>query len=54
MTETKSESTVQLIAADILDKEHPIHAHFVKWLAGKEPTKRQARKFLQQFPQYRG
>jgi len=41
-------------AADLLNPEHPVHAHFIAWLKGKEPTKRQARKFLQAFPRYMG
>ena len=40
-------------ASDILKASHPLNSTFVKWLDGKEATKRQARKFLQQFPQYR-
>lgn len=40
-------------AADLLDEQHPVHKHFIKWLADKKPTKRQARKFLQAFPKYR-
>lgn len=39
-------------AASILDTDHPLHKKFVAFLGGKEPTKRQARKFLQKFPQY--
>jgi len=52
--ETKQEERKQLNAADLLDEKHPVHNHFVKWLNGKEASKRQARKFLQAFPQYRG
>jgi hypothetical protein len=54
MTETKTEERKELHARDLLDEKHPVHKHFVAWLAGKEATKRQARKFLQAFPQYRG
>lgn len=36
---------------DLLDTEHPLHNTFVKWCG--QPTKRQAAKFLQKFPQYR-
>jgi hypothetical protein len=39
-----------LPASDILDINHPLHANFVKWLGDKEQTKRQARKYLQEFP----
>lgn len=52
MTEEK---TVEVTtAADVLKSDHPANKHFLKWLDGKEPSKRQARKFLQAFPQYRG
>lgn len=54
MTETKTEKPCKLNAADILKSDHPVNKHFVKWLNGKEATKRQARKFLQAFPAYRG
>lgn len=39
-------------ASDILKPEHPLHATFRAWC--KQPTKRQARKFLQKYPYYRG
>ncbi len=42
-----------MTAVEILKDDHPAHSHFVKWLEGKEATKRQARKFLQIFPNYR-
>lgn len=42
------------VAKDILASNHPAHGHFVAWLKGKEATRRQARKFLQAFPAYRG
>lgn len=42
-----------VVAADILNKEHPLHNTFLKWLGNAEPTKRKARKFLQKFPNYR-
>lgn len=41
-------------AADLLNADHPVHNHFIAWLKGKEPTKRQARKFLTAFPGYMG
>lgn len=44
----------ELTARELLDEKHPVHKHFVAWLDGKEASKRQARKFLQAFPQYRG
>ena len=40
-------------ATDVLKLDHPLHKAFVKWLDGREATKRQARKFLQLYPQYR-
>lgn len=40
-------------AVELFVSSHPLHAAFVRWLNGREMTKRQARKFLQQFPQYR-
>jgi len=41
-------------AADMLKAEHPLHATFLAWIAERQtqPTKRQARKFLQAFPHY--
>ena len=38
------------MAAQILNPSHPLHSSFVAFLGGKEPTKRQARKFLQANP----
>jgi hypothetical protein len=35
-------------AIKLLDSSHPMHKSFCEWLDGKEPTKRQAAKFLQQ------
>ena len=40
-------------AADVLDVNCPAHAHFLRWLGDKKPTKRQARRFLQEHSQYR-
>ncbi len=39
-------------AAHLLKPEHPLNATLVAW-CGKQPTKRQARKFLQKYPYYR-
>ena len=39
-------------AADLLKSDHPLHKAFVAFCGEKEPTKRQARKFLQKYPQY--
>ena len=50
MTET---TTRKLQASDLLNDEHPLHACFVRFCKDAEPTKRQARKFLQKYPQYR-
>lgn len=52
--ETKTEDRQKLTARELLDEKHPVNKHFVQWLGEKEATKRQARKFLQTFPQYRG
>lgn len=40
-------------ANELMQPDHPIYDHFIKWLGEKKPTKRQARRFLQQYPQYR-
>ena len=53
MTSETKEKTRELNAADLLDPQHPVHKHFQQWLQGRQATKRQARKFLQQFPKYR-
>lgn len=42
-----------MVAADLLSATHPLHKSFIAWLKGKEPTKRQARRFLAQFPRFR-
>jgi hypothetical protein len=46
----------QIQAADVLKESHPLNNPFRKWLQGKgdaPATKRQARKFLSQFPQFK-
>ena len=43
-TETK---TRKLVASDLLKTDHPLHKAFVAWCGEHEPSKRQARKFLQ-------
>ena len=40
-------------AADILKEDHPLYKKFGAWIGDKPITKRQARKFLQSYPQYR-
>jgi hypothetical protein len=42
-------------AADLLNAEHPLNKSFTDWCIenDKEPSKRQGRKFLQEFPYYR-
>ena len=40
-------------AARLLNPEHPLHAVFVKSLDGKTATKRQARKYLANYPAWR-
>lgn len=52
MTETATK-TRKLTAADLLNESHPLHKTFVKFCGDNKPSKRQARKFLQKFPQYR-
>lgn len=47
-----------LTPAQLLNPQHPVHGSFVAWVIRKHPTtqnltKRQARKFLQQFPTLR-
>ena len=41
-----------ILAVELLDDTHPLYKTFIAWLNGKEPTKRQARKFLQENPQW--
>lgn len=50
MTERK-----ELFAADILKSDHPLNKSFVSWLEKRhaQPTKRKAREFLAEYPQYR-
>lgn len=57
----KTEAPKPLVAGDLLNSKHPLHGSFSHWLAKKNErlgtdspaTKRQARKFLSQFPKYR-
>lgn len=44
-----------MVAAELLKPEHPVHKHFIADCESRnvEPTKRQARKFLQRFPNYK-
>ena len=42
-----------LCAADILKKSHELYKSLVEFCGDKDITKRQARKFLQKYPQYR-
>lgn len=56
-----SETKANLVAADILKPDHPLHNAFLAFLGSKSEntgeeikmTKRQARKFLDSHPQYR-
>jgi hypothetical protein len=42
-----------VVAADIMKSEHPLHQSFMLWCKDRTiPTKRQARKFLKKNPQY--
>jgi hypothetical protein len=49
----KAEADIK--AAFLLIASHPLNAPFVKWCSdrGTVPTKRQARKYLKQFPSLR-
>jgi hypothetical protein len=40
-------------AKDILNVDHPLHRAFLAFLGDKEPTRRQARKFLQKYPSFK-
>ena len=53
MTETQEKKYRQLVAADVLKKDNPLHKSFLQFVGDKTPTKRQARKFLQKYPKYR-
>ena len=41
-----------LTAAMVMLNNHPLYQAFVGWLRGAQPTKRQARAFLSEHPQY--
>lgn len=43
-----------MTAVDLLNTDHPLNKSFLQFCGEKEATKRQARKFLQKYPQYRG
>lgn len=40
-------------AGDILKADHPLNSAFLKFCGATAPSKRQAARFLQKFPQYR-
>ena len=44
---TDEKKTRKLVASDLLSDEHPLHKAFIAFCGDNEPTKRQARKFLQ-------
>ena len=44
---TDKPKTRKLIASDLLSENHPLHKAFVAFCGDNEPSKRQARKFLQ-------
>ena len=50
---TEKPKTRKLVASDVLNSEHPLHKSFIAFCGDTPPSKRQARKFLQKFPQYR-
>ena len=45
----------EIKAADVMKAEHPLNNPFRKWVQAKgaPETKRQARKFLAEFPQFK-
>jgi hypothetical protein len=49
----EKEMIVKIKADDLRNPSHPLRKAFLAFCNGKVPTKRQARKFLQKFPQYR-
>ena len=53
MTEATKATSRNLVAADVLKAECPLHDSFLKFVGNKQPTKRQGRRFLQRYPQYR-
>lgn len=46
-------SKSNVTANDIRKIGHPLFTPYIKWLGNRQDTKRQARKFLQKYPQYR-
>lgn len=42
-----------VISRDLLNAEHPLNRMFREWCGAKPATKRQAARFLQQYPNYR-
>ena len=44
---TEAKKVRKLVAADLLSEDHPLHKAFIAFCGKNEPTKRQARKFLQ-------
>ena len=42
-----------MLAKDLLNSSHPLHNLFLRFLGDKPPTRRQARRFLAKFPQYK-
>jgi hypothetical protein len=53
--ETVPNTAKPLVASDLLKSAHPLHETFNNWCVQKsvEPSKRQARKFLDAHPAYR-
>ena len=43
----------KITAADLLSEKSPLNKSFLAFCGKNEPTKRQGRKFLQKYPQYR-
>jgi len=54
MSEEKKEAKYRpLCASDIMKEDHELNKTFVSFCGDNKPSKRQARKFLQKYPQYR-
>jgi len=51
--EKKEKKFRPLCAADLLTESHPLNKAFVEFCGDNKPSKRQGRKFLQKYPQYR-
>ena len=50
---TEKPKTRKLVASDLLNEDHPLYEAFFAFCGENPVSKRQARKFLQKYPQYR-